>query len=155
VNSYTIERRTIAPQDTAVEYATLPAAEIPPFLARAYAEVASYLQRKGAGPAGMPFARYHRLGEERFEVEAGFPASTPVGGEGEVEPSELPGGVVAVTVHVGPYETMAPAYAALAAWITEHGGTPVGDAWEVYHDDPGSQPDSSKWRTEIIQPVRL
>ena len=97
----------------------------------------------------MPFARYHPTGDDRFEVEAGFPASTPTSGEGEVEPSDLPGGLAAVTVHTGPYDTIGPTYEALRAWVQEHGGEPVGDAWEVYLTEPddATRPGSSAPRS--------
>jgi effector-binding domain-containing protein len=94
------------------------------------------------------------LGDGRFEVEAGFPASRPVEGSGDVQPSELPGGQVAVTVHTGPYGQMEPGYQALASWVTDHGGEAIGGAWEVYFSDPSTQPDPATWRTEIIQPYR-
>jgi effector-binding domain-containing protein len=155
VTTYEIETRTLAEQDTAVEYATVSATEIGPWLEKAFTEVASYLERKGAGPAGKPFARYHPTSDRRFEVEAGFPASTPTSGEGEVEPSDLPGGLAAVTVHTGPYDAMEPTYEALRVWVREHGGEPVGDAWEVYLTAPDTQPDASNQRTEVIQPYRL
>jgi GyrI-like small molecule binding domain len=73
--------------------------------------------------AGRPaFAGYHEFGEGRLEVEAGFPASGPVEGDGDVRPSGLPGGQVAITLHAGPYDQMEPAYQALASWVSEHGG---------------------------------
>jgi effector-binding domain-containing protein len=152
--TYDIETRTLDEVDTAVEYATLPITELGPWLGKVYGEVAGYLARKGAGPAGPPFARFRPVGGGTFEVEAGFPASTPVGGEDEIEPSDLPAGTAAVTVHVGPYDTIEPAYGALTRWIDEHGGEPVGDAWEVYLTDPAAQPDPATWRTEIVQPYR-
>lgn len=155
MTTYEIETRTLAERDTAVEYTTLSATEIGPWLGKAFKEVASYLERKGAGPAGMPFARYHPTGEQRFEVEAGFPASTPTSGEGEVEPSDLPGGLAAVTVHTGSYESIGPVYEALRVWVQEHGGEPVGDAWEVYLTEPDTEPEAFKQRTEVVQPYRL
>ena len=155
MTTYEIEARELVEQETAVEYATLPIADIGPWLGQAFKEVATYLERKGAGPVGGPFARYHPTTDDRFEVEAGFPASTPTGGEGEVEPSDLPGGPAAVTVHVGPYDAMEPAYTALRAWVREQGGEPEGDPWEVYLTDPGINPDPATWRTEVVQPYRL
>jgi effector-binding domain-containing protein len=152
---YPIETRELDEIDTAVEMATLSVAEIGPFVGRAYSNVASYLDRKGAGPAGMPFARYHRINDEQFEVEAGFPASTPVSGEGDIEPSDLPAGPAAVTLYVGPYDEMASAYDALTTWIAEHGGEPIGDPWEIYFDDPATQPDPAQLRTEIVMPYRI
>jgi effector-binding domain-containing protein len=91
---------------------------------------------------------------DRFEVEAGAPVPSRVDGEGGVRPSSLPGGQVAVTLHIGPYDAMRPAYEALLRWIGEQGGEPVGDAWEVYLSDPERYPDPATWQTQIVQPYR-
>lgn len=155
VTNYRIESRTLAEQETAVEFTTLPIAEMGPWLGRAFDEVAAYLERKGAGPAGLPFARYHPTGDGRCEVEAGFPASTPTSGEGDVEPSELPGGLVATAVHAGPYETVARAYEAISNWVHAHGGASAGDPWEVYLTEPRGNPDPATWQTEVVQPYKL
>ena len=151
---YEIRACTLTEQDTAVEYATLSISEIGPWLQKTFAEVATYLERKGASADGMPFARYHRRSDGRFDVEAGFSASTPTNGEGDVEPSDLPAGPAATTVHIGPYDTIEPAYTALRDWILERGGVPEGNAWEVYFSDPNLDHDSTTWRTEVIQPYR-
>lgn len=95
------------------------------------------------------------MDDRRFEVEAGFPVTAPITASGEVHPSALPGGPVATTIHIGPYDEMEPAYRALAEWIAEHGGEPAGDAWENYFSGPVSQPDPATWRTEIVQPYRV
>ena len=154
VTPYDIESRTLAEQETAVEFTTAPLADIGAWLGKAFTEVASYLERKGAGPAGLPFARYRPAADGRFEVEAGFPASTPTSGEADVEPSDLPGGHVAVAVHLGPYDGMQPAYDALRLWVHAHGAETAGDPWEVYLRGPNDSPDSATWRTEIVQPYR-
>jgi effector-binding domain-containing protein len=151
---YDIHAEARNAQVTAVAMATLTVAELPPWLGKAYAAVADLLTAQRAGPAGPPFARFHTLGGGRFKVEAGFPATRPIEGDGDVQPSELPGGQVAVTMHVGPYEQMEPGYAALASWVGEHGGELAGDAWEVYFSDPSTEPDPATWRTEIVQPYR-
>ena len=139
---------------TAVARATLTVAEVGPWLGKTYGAVAALLAARQAGPAGPPFARYHMLGEGRFEVEAGFPASRQIEGNGDVQPSELPGGQAAVTLHIGPYDQMEPAYQALASWVSDHGGELAGDAWEVYFSDPSAEPDPATWRTQIVQPYR-
>jgi effector-binding domain-containing protein len=152
VRTSEIETRPVAEVPTAVMKATLDVAEIAAWLATAYGTVAAYLGRHGVGPAGPPFARFEIVGEGRFDVEAGFPATTPVGGEGDVEPSSLPAGPAAVTLHVGPYDEVAPAYAALEAWMREHGGEPAGAPWEVYLSGPDVDP--AEIRTEIVWPYR-
>lgn len=154
MKAYEIQSRTGPEQLTAVMTATLPVAEIGPWLARAYGAIASVIQAGGGYPAGPPFARYHRLASDGFAVEAGFPVSAAIDTEGDVRLSHLPGGPAAVIVHIGPYEQMAPAYEALASWVRSHGDEPAGDPWEVYFSDPASEPDPATWRTEIVQPYR-
>ena len=151
---YEIHAEIRQAQPTAICRATLTVAEIRPWLGKVYGAVAGLLSVQQVGPTGPPFACYHMLGDGRFEVEAGFPASRPVEGSGDVQPSELPGGQVAVTVHTGPYDQMEPGYQALASWVRDHGGEAIGGAWEVYFSDPSTQPDPATWRTEIIQPYR-
>ena len=154
MKQYDIHAEARNAQVTVVARATLAVADIPPWLGKAYEASARLLADRQAGPAGPPFARYHRLGEGRFEVEAGFPAARPIEGNGDTQPSELPGGQVAVTIHTGPYDQMVPAYRALASWVSEHGGELRGDPWEVYLSDPSSEPDPATWRTQIVQPYR-
>jgi effector-binding domain-containing protein len=152
VGTNEIETRTLTEQSTAVCLATLPVADIGPWLSGAYGRVAGLLGAQAAGPAGPPFARYHLLGDERFEIEAGFPSMRPVEPSDEVKASSLPGGPAAFVVHIGPYDEMGPAYEALTAWMRDRGVEPNGDKWEVYLSDPVAEPDPSTWRTEIYAP---
>lgn len=154
MKQYDVHAEVRNAQVTAVARATLTVAEIGPWLGKAYAAIAGVLADQQAGPAGPPFARHHMSGEGRFEVEAGFPATRPIQGNGDVQPSELPGGQVAVTIHTGPHDAMRPAYQALVSWVAEHGGELAGDPWEVYFSDPSTEPDPATWRTQIVQPYR-
>lgn len=138
-------------QVTAVARSTLAVEEIGLWLNKTYGDIDRVLSERQAGPTGPPFARYRMLGEGRFEIEAGFPTTSPIDPVGDVGPSELPGGQVAVTTHAGPYDAMEPAYKALETWVNEHGGK-AGDPWEVYFSDPSTDP--AGWRTEIVQPFR-
>jgi effector-binding domain-containing protein len=151
---YDIHAEVRNEQVTAVARTTLTVAEIGPWLGKTYGAIAGLLADRQAGPVGPPFARYHLLDGGRFEVEAGFPAARPIEGDGDMQPSRLPGGPVAVTIHVGPYDQMEPVYQALASWVIEHGGELAGDAWEVYFSDPAAEPDPATWRTEVVQPYR-
>ena len=145
-----MRRETRPEQLTAVADTTLTVAEIGPWLANTYGVVEKVMTEQGMAPAGPPFARYHRLADDEFLVEAGFPVDGAVHPADGVRASRLPGGPVATTVHTGPYEEMAPAYDVLYSWIGDHGGTPLGDAWECYLDGPDQDP--ATVRTEIVQP---
>ncbi len=73
MKTYEIDSQARQAQPTAVMAATLPVAGIGPWLASAFGTLFSVITARGAHPAGPPFARYHRLAEDRFAVEAGFP----------------------------------------------------------------------------------
>jgi len=154
MRTYEIQSQRREEQPTAVAATTLDVPQIGPWLATTYHSVFSFLTSHGLSPAGPAFARYHRLGEDRFEIEAGFPVGEAIQGEGEIHASSLPGGMFATTVHVGPYEAMEPAYEAVASWVEDQDGERTGDPWEVYFSDPQEEPDPARWRTEIVQPYR-
>jgi effector-binding domain-containing protein len=141
-------------QATAAIRASLAVPEIGRWFGPTLGRLAAWLGQRGVAIVGPPYARYHRLDEDRFEVEAGFPVAAPVVDDDEVVASSLPGGPHATTVHVGPYEGLGAAYEALEAWVAERGGEPAGDPWEIYESDPTEQPDPATWRTQVILPFR-
>lgn len=119
-----------------------------------FPEVASYLEGTGASAAGPPFARFFDFTEDEADFEAGFPVAEPIAGEGRIAAGELPGGLAAVTTHVGPYEGLQDTHAAIGEWVLANGHDPSGPVWEVYATDPREEPDRSKWRTEVVWPLR-
>lgn len=117
------------------------------FLGPAFGEVISVLDEQGLHPTGGPFGRY-RPTEDGFDVEVGFPSSDMVKPEGRVEPSELPGGRVARTMHVGAYGDVGAAYEAAFAWLVDEGCVATDEPWECYLDGPEVQ----NPRTEVFIP---
>jgi len=154
MSNYQIQGGARREQPTAVRRAMIDVTEIGNWLGATYHEVVTFLATHGLAPSGPPFARYHPVGQGRFRAEAGFPVAREIETEDDVSASVLPGGLVATTLHVGPYDAMEPAYQALASWVGEHGGETTGDAWEVYLSDPNDEPDPALWRTEVVQPYR-
>jgi hypothetical protein len=133
VTSDAIEIRTLDEEFTAVVYSEVEREDLAAWLPDALATARRYLEKWGAGPKGDPFVRFMD-----GEVEAGYPATTPVGGEGDVEPSELPAGAAAVTVV--PAAEVEAAREALRSFVAERGAAPDGDGWEVLVDgDPAGQ----------------
>ena len=68
---------------------------------------------------------------------------------GEIGSSELPGGRVAITVHVGSYDGLSTTYQRLRDWIHAQGLEDGPGPWESYTDDPAEVDDPSQLRTEI------
>ncbi len=119
-----------------------------------FGEVYGYIQQSGQAPAGMPFAIYHAMDGGSLDLECGMPVAAPVAGTDRIRAGELPGGTAATVTHTGPYDDLRQSWAALTEWMKSQGLEPAGAPWEVYVTDPGAEPDSSKWRTDIFFPVR-
>ncbi len=143
----TLEQR--AEQPAAVVRGHVDVEELPAFLGGAFGEVGAALGAQRLVPAGPPFGRY-RIVDGGFDVEAGFPASSAVAATGRVEPTVLPGGPVATTMHVGSYDGVSAAYAAVQEWVGSSGYVVAGDPWECYLDEP----DVAEPRTLVCFPCR-
>lgn len=122
---------------------------------RGYATIGAALGRAGAAIAGPPYLVMTELADDDTpgEIEVGFPVTAPFGGDGDVTGVELPGGLVATTVHRGPYDEEGPAYQAVEAWVQEHGHVHAGPPREVYLNSPGDVSDPSQYVTEIQFPI--
>jgi effector-binding domain-containing protein len=90
-----------------------------------------------------------------FNLEIGVELEAPFAGHGEVVGSALPGGAVATTVHLGPYQQLSQAHEAIHQWCKQHGHTPVRPCWEIYgHWLDEWNHDPSKIRTDVYYPLK-
>ena len=120
----------------------------------------------GVAPAGPPFLRTLEAPDEGFplEFEIGVPVTEPVEEGDGLSPRTLPAGRYATLVHVGPFThaelpDLVNARAALFEWSEREGAviaakpTERGTAYEVAIDrfltKPGSEPDFTRWETEL------
>lgn len=135
----------LAPQEAAAMSRRCAPEEIGAFVGEAYGAVMAALTAQGLAPVGPPFCRYAMGGDEGmdasgqaavFGVTAGFPCSGPAAESGGVVPLTLPGGSAVVATHVGAWTELGEAYAAVAAWMSDHGLEAAGDPWETYLDGP-------------------
>jgi effector-binding domain-containing protein len=147
-----IELTQLRTQHTASVRETIRQDDLTDALGRMYQLVGAALARQRVSSAGPRFARYHAFAET-VDLEAGMIVPAPIQPDGQVQPSTLPAGPAARTVHVGSYETLEASYAALAAWQERAGRTQNGGPWEVYVTDPSTEPDPARWRTEILWPL--
>ena len=101
----------------------------------------------------MPFAIYHQFGPEGVDMECAIPVAQAIAGSGVIVAGETPSGRVAVVSYFGPYNGLSEAHDALGDWIEAEGLGQDGPPWEVYVTDPGEEPDSAKWQTDVYYPV--
>ena len=130
----------------------------PPALAQFFGDGFAALGGAGVALAGPPVTVYHdpEFSPESIDVEVVYPVPpgvkgplpTPAGRA--LEARTVPGGEVAVLVHVGPYATLGEAYQALAGWIGQHGYRVSGPPREIYLSSPQ---DPGPPVTEIRFPV--
>jgi len=128
-------------------------ADIGGVMGAAFGEVYGHLAARGAAPDGPPFVIYHGMpaSGEPFDIEVCAPVARPVEPPAGWQLQELPAGTFATLLHVGPYDTVGEAYAAIMAWPAEHGYTIVGPPREVYLSGPETPPEQI--RTIIEFPV--
>jgi effector-binding domain-containing protein len=77
--------------------------------------------------------------EDPLSVDFGVQVSGPFEAEGNVRCVATPAGEVARTVHVGPYDQLGAAHAAIHEWCVMHGRNIGAASWETYgdhNDDP-------------------
>ena len=130
--------------------------EIPPLLG----DVFGWLGKQGLEPAGPPFFRYDVIDMKGvMVVAAGVPVAAPVAGDGEIEAGTIPAGRYVTAVHTGHPDELERITGRLLAWGEAQGVTWArtleadGEHWtaryEFYLDSPESEPDMTKWRTEL------
>lgn len=145
---YDVDLVDLQQQRAAVVRGQVPHSGIGDFLGRSFSEVMAVVDQQDLHVSGAPFARYRPAGTEAWEVEAGFPVHGVPAAAGRVEPSTLPGGRTARTLHVGDHGAVGQAYDAVLDWLLTHGYVADGDPWECYLDGP----EVPRPRTEIFLP---
>ncbi len=150
---YVITTRHVEAQAIVSIRARHPQDDLPAFIKRAFPDLLGRLRVLGVSPSGPPFVIYHEFGADGIDAEVSVPIDQPVAATGKVESRVLPAMTVARTLHVGPYEKLGEAYAAVWDWITDHGYEPAGPIQERYLSGPGSRATSGEYRTEIDMPI--
>jgi effector-binding domain-containing protein len=147
-------------QRPAQSYVAIPVTvRMPDFAAaidRGFPELFGWMAARSLVPAGAPFIRYLRVdmdGELAVELAAPVDGATPA--DERVRGDELPAGHYVTLLHVGPYDGLLQANAALQQWAGEHGlrWAMDGSNWrgrvEHYLTDPAQEPNASRWQTEV------
>jgi effector-binding domain-containing protein len=135
-----IELKDMKKQSTLVVKKTIKQSEIAAALGEIFGKVFPHFQLKKITPVNLaPMARYSKSAKEgMLDIEGGVIVPEGTKGEGEIVPSELPGGKVAFVVHTGPYSDLPKTYEAVKAALAEKGLKDGNISWEIYISDPGN-----------------
>lgn len=120
-----------------------------------------HLQRRrlvpGGPVVGVFFTDPRSVPEAQAAWEVRMPLAHPAPdaepGDDGVGVRRLPARTLAVTVHLGPYHSVAESYLRTQRWVEEHGYTVVGPPEEAYLSPPETPPEEI--RTEVRFPVAM
>jgi AraC family transcriptional regulator len=152
--TYSVTRKELAPQPVLIVRRRVKRSDIAATIGETLPHIFIHAQQNGIALAGLPFTRYIEIGPGMVTMEPGMRVSSAnPSGQGEIVADTLPGGPVATTMHLGPYDTLPDAYAAIEQWMEAEGVASGGAPWESYVTDPGDHPDPKDWKTEVFWPL--
>jgi len=166
--TYSVTKKELTPQPVLVLRRRVKRSEIAATIAEALPHVFRYAEQRGIALAGLPFTRYVEVGPGLITMEPGMRIATSgegakavttgpapaASGEAGMRTDTLPGGPVAITTHIGPYEHLPDAYGSIQQWIEDQGLVSAGAPWECYITDPGEHPDPKDWKTDVFWPLK-
>jgi effector-binding domain-containing protein len=130
--------------------------ELPTVIPQLHEEAHAWLGAQGMAPSGPPFIRYYTTDmATKLDIELGWPTERALASDGRIHAGVLPAGRYAVLLYTGPYENLVSVTAGLLEWAEAHNvawkmdGEEWGSRLEWYLTDPGEEPDSAKWETEL------
>ena len=132
----------------------IPMAKMPERFGALFPAAHQHLSEQGAAELGHVVAVYHDMTEDAADVSAGIEVSRDFDPQSPLETLDLPACEAAVVQHYGPYTDLPAAHAAVQQWLAANNREPVGPPAERYITDPESEPDPSKWLTEVVWPIK-
>ncbi len=119
-----------------------------------YGKIMGYMNAKKIPLAGIPFAVYYNWDPNGvIKIRAAIPITEKTKGKNDVEYFELPAGTALFVKHFGGYDT-SKSHEAIEEYMQDFSITCDDYIWEVYVTDPTTEPDESKWETDIYYPIK-
>ena len=133
----TVERQHTVVVKATVEFSGLRDAE-----QSARTKLANALAKQKIGETGDSFTLSHMPKDGRIYIEPGVIVARAFAPDGDVVPSQLPGGRAVKHVLVGPFDQLPQAWPALFSWCNKEGFKLEGTFWQIYGPtaaDPAKQ----------------
>jgi effector-binding domain-containing protein len=128
--------------------------EISQTLGIAYAELMKQIRNPGIQMTGAPFALYLAYDSLTTTLQAGIPVQPWFKPGAQVKLDTIKKVKALVGYYYGPYSGISSAYERLKKYSQTHNFILDDYTWESYVTDPGTEPDSTKWLTEIYFPIK-
>ena len=127
--------------------------EMDSLMAVMYNRLTSYLERRELVSVGPPFAIYYSWNPDGISKFAcGIPIEKMTWGWKDYSVIELPDGEAATVIHWGRYDSEKP-YIALDNFLKENGLKQGKFIWEVYLNNPETEPDTGMWQKQLYYPI--
>jgi len=125
-------------------------------MGKGYGELMHFIKAKRLEPKGHPFAIYVSWDSVTYfsVFDMGIAVEYADGGKGRIKAEMIPGQKVVMADYFGPYDQTASVYHALEKYISQGGLEIIGNPWEIFVTDPTNEPDTAKWNTQILFPVK-
>ena len=112
-----------------------------------------YIDSRGAHQSGYPIININQLDTNRFQLMAAVPADKQLPGAGAVSFTRMvPGQFITIDVQGGPAR-VSEAVNQLQLYFSDYQRTSMAIPFQALITDRLTEPDTSKWRTRIYQPV--
>lgn len=129
-------------------------ADIGAAMGEAYGKVVSYLNANSIEMQGPPISINISYDEQNAEMICAIPVAELVEIDGDLISGETYEGKALKTVYYGNYDDIGDAHEDLNAYISYYMYERNGQPWEEYITDPMTEPDTSKWMTNVYYPVK-
>jgi effector-binding domain-containing protein len=130
--SYEIRVERAEPRRIATVRRRAAIAQLSMVVPAACGEVWAFIRAAGIERPGRNLALYRECDAGLLDVEIGVEVEAPFAGDRGVSCSATPAGIVATTLHVGPYDRLGEANAAILRWCRHNRRNPAGASWEIY-----------------------
>jgi AraC family transcriptional regulator len=155
--TYSITKNDLSLQPILVARRRVGRSEIAATIGEVLPKIFLYAQKNGIALTGLPFTRYVDVGPGLLTIEPGMRIAAAGEDLNSIDPEivsdTLPAGPAASTTHIGSYDKLPDAYAAIQQWIEAEGLVAAGAPWESYVTDPAEYPDPKDWKTEVFWPL--
>lgn len=120
-----------------------------------YTRLLGAMGKKNIQPTGYPFVIYETWNGTTTRMRACLPvADNKTKLDKDIIAGKSYEGKVLKLVYYGAYEGTEDAHNAIDAFAKANNHEISGAPWEVYVTDPATEPDTSKWVTEIYYPIK-